>query len=248
MAFITLDEFLELVKQPWKHSQVVDTIGHEDCEGGELPNESTPITGFAEKISELGEFRITYQEGIKYLAYNSGSFEKSTDWLEQVWTVEGPRIIDEEGLEVPQYLMGDYLPPVFSEIDYTELYKELNVFSDVHLTKGIAEEELTTILVDGKPNLRFKGELVGFESSSTDRNIEWADLSIYRTIAGGFVAQFERVSSWHPNILNESKAEVCSTEEEVRSFFRGISSDLINEELLENLYSTDPFSIDCSEV
>ena len=79
---------------------------------------------------------------------------------------------------------------------------------------------------DGKPSLKFKGELIASVESSADRahpdysgtTGRWSELDLYRTETGQYVAARVDNTLWQGD-HNLYSAEVCSSESEVIEFF-----------------------------
>jgi len=70
--------------------------------------------GYAQKVSRLGDIVITYNETFRYDEYNKESFSSGTDGMDDVWSVQGVTVVDEDGEVMDAYDIADYLNDSFS--------------------------------------------------------------------------------------------------------------------------------------
>lgn len=253
MKTITIPEFEILVASDnWDHDQAIevnDRFVNNNCEEA-LNNIAIPTLccGTAVKTSTLDEITITYVESFDYHEYQADTFSAGTEGLDNVWTIEGIIIVDEEGLEVDDWELVEYLGDEFSAIDYSSLELELCEVIDIDIdidTDGDRDMETFIIEIDNAPNIRFSGEEIASVESSGNSAIStyfsgqegrWTELVLYKTKGGKFICHQIGHTNWAGERTRYS-GKVCETIEEVKEFFghRWLAKDLYYEAKIEHI-------------
>lgn len=233
MKTISLAEFEALVaRNDWQHVQehdVVDRFNRQVEEWCEESKTSEHIDiphaiGWASKVSTNGCIKITYIESFNYDEYNPESLVVGTEGQEDVWSIEGVLVVDEDGDELNVGELAELLHPDFSSIDYSVLEIEQVANIDVDEGSGMQAFELR---VDNAPSVRFMGELVASAASSDNRawvsNFSgqagrWTELALYKTKGGKFICYQVLRTRWQGD-RDKFSCKVCEMVEGVKEFF-----------------------------
>lgn len=226
MKTMTIAEFEKLAASTnWKREQeheVTDSFEREVNE--EFRAKATYCSGWAAKRSKLDGISITYQETFSYLECNLESFDSGTDGMDDVWSIQGVIVVDEDGDKLDAYDLADYLSEDFTAIDYTVLDIEQTTCIDID-----EESDMETFLVevDNKPNIKFTGEELAHSSSSDNQAMgsnysgnvgRWSELTLYKTKGGKYICEQIGRTRWDGE-RDRKSGEVCETIEEVKAFF-----------------------------
>lgn len=225
MKTVTLDQFEILAKSDkWQRERVLDVYEHiyreKHIDDDEYPHTANVLCtfGYAAMTSILDGIEITYAENYSYDNHDEESFCVSADGQEEIWEVEGVRVVDEDGDEVDVWELADYLPKAFYEINYDfDKDFDFNETTDI----GIGEDskmETITLAVDNEPNIRFTGECIAAVESSDDRPGRWTELKLFKTSSDKYVCQQVGVTCYQGE-RNRYSGVVCETTEEVIEFF-----------------------------
>lgn len=233
MKTISIAEFGALVaRNDWQREQdheVVECLNRQVEEWDE-ENESFDLIdiphvwGWASKISTLDGIKITYTEGFNYDECNPESLSTGTEGQDDVWSVKGVVVEDEDGDELNAHELADYLGSDFSDIDYSVL--EIEKVTDIDVDED-SDVETFTIEIDNEPNIRFTGELLAGVASSDDRAYgssysgqtgRWTELALYQTKGGKYVCHQVGRTRWQGE-RDRFSGQVCETLEEVKAFF-----------------------------
>lgn len=233
MKTISIAEFETLVEySDWQREQdyeIVERLVRQDEEWDE-ERESLDVIdiphvwGWASIISTLDSIKITYTEGFNHDEYDPDSLSVGTEGQDDVWSVEGVVVVDEDDNELSAHELCDYLNSDFSSIDYTvvmiEHITDIDVDEDSSMKTFILE-------VDNAPNIRFTGELVASASSSDDRAVgrsysgqtgRWTELALYRTKGEKLICHQIEHTRWSGE-RDRFSGKVCTTPVEVKEFF-----------------------------
>lgn len=228
MKTITVAELESLVRrEDWRREQ--------DYEFAELsvrrenrfdPGEGVPHTwGWASKISTLGGIKITYTETFAYDDYEPNSLVSGAEGLDEVWRMEGVRVVDEDGDEITIAELSDRLGPEFKEIDYNFL--KIGQVTDIDVDEEDSSMKTYTLDVDNAPSIRFTGALIGSAESSPNNASgssysgatgRWTELKLYKTKGGLYVCHQIGRTQWNGE-RDRYSAKVCKDIEEVKAFF-----------------------------
>lgn len=133
MKTLTTVEFEALIEHGgWQREQnyeIVERYDHTDIipcyEKGKNEHVKTERRwGLASKKSTLGGITISYNELFSYTKGDNDSFSTSTDFVDDVWVVQGVTVIDEDGDTVDTHNLGEYFIAEnegFTSIDYSGL-------------------------------------------------------------------------------------------------------------------------------
>jgi len=236
MQTMTLSEFKALLESPdWTHASEVEVIDHIDrqVEGWDDEDDDIPgwhcvshTFGWGAHIATLGEISIRYEEGFNYDDNDVDSFASGTEGLDEVWSVEGLTVVDDENddEEVGAHDLADHLPPEFEQIDYSGL--KIETTTDIDYDED-SDMETFTLQRDNKPDLRFSGERIGSASSTDEQAItssysgqtgRWAELELYKTEGGRYVCHMIGRTRWQGE-RDRHSGRVCDSEAEVGAFF-----------------------------
>jgi len=224
MKNISLDEFKTLVnRNDWLHQQELAIEGHEEREFEQKYETyiNIPFTfGTSYLTSTLESFKISYLEVFEYNDYDAQSLcfgQPNSLGLEEVWSFEGFKVIDEEGEEISIYDLIDYMPSAFSEIDYNVLNIEQALEVEVDLDKSSAMENFK-LKIENAPDIHFTGELLAFVSSDENNSGRWTELVLYKTKSGRYIChQIGRTR--YVNERDRFSGRVCNSAKEIIEFF-----------------------------
>lgn len=233
MKTISIAEFEILVaRNDWQREQDHEVVELHDRQVEEWDEENQSFDvihiphawGWASKTSILDDIKITYTEGFNYDECDPNSLSTGTEGQDDVWSVEGVVVVDEDGDEINAHDLADYLDSDFSNIDYSEL--EIEQVTDVDVDED-SDMETFTIEIDNEPNIRFTGELLGYAASSDNQAMgssysgqtgRWTELALYKTKGGKFVCHQVGRTRWQGE-RDRFSGKVCETLEEVKEFF-----------------------------
>lgn len=233
MRTISINEFEALIaRNDWLREEdyeVVDRLNRQierwDEEDGSLELVDIPhVWGCASKTSSIDSIKITYTEGFNYDECDPASLSTGTEGQDDVWSVEGVLVIDEDGDALSEHELADYLSSDFSSIDYRVLNIERVIGVDVEEGSSV---ETFTLEIDNAPSIRFTGELMARAASSDNRartnrysgqTGRWTELAIYKTKGGKFVCHQVGRTRWDGE-RDRFSGKVCQTPEEVTGFF-----------------------------
>ncbi|MDH5188493.1 MAG: hypothetical protein OEW37_05995 [Rhodospirillaceae bacterium] len=246
MKTITLDQLTPLLKQAWTHEQTIDfsdsgtkTIEHYDRKSETSELEHIAWTqGFAWVTSKLDGITITYTESFGYDDYDEDSFNASTDGMDEVWKIEGLTVLD-DGDEMSESEIADYLDESFSTIDYSGLDFDETIDIDVDED---SEMETYTVEIDNQPNVKFTGKKIGGASTSNNQASSyysgtvgrWTVLRLYQTAKGKYICEQINYTQ-HQGEHNRFSGAVCETLDEVFKFFgyRWLAKELYDDAGIE---------------
>lgn len=255
MIKMTLEEFHDFLREDgWVHCQeisIVETDTYQEAtevvDGEPVFEEISHTHGNAWIASEKSGVTLTVNTGFQFNEYNPDSFEA---WHDECIEIVGLQIIDEDGEDFGNASSEPFnaLPSEFVDIDFTEIHEKLNTTTDIDLDKDLSME-IITLDVDNAPNIRFQGELIGSASSSANNAAgssysgetgRWAELSLYKTQGGKFVAHKIGRTQWQGE-RDRFSAQVCENEADVIAFF---GHRWLAKELYEDAGISDAVTID----
>ncbi|MBU2735089.1 hypothetical protein HAQ00_04970 [Acidithiobacillus caldus ATCC 51756] len=256
MRTIPLPEFKKLVaRNDWQREQninIIDRICREetvsDEETGSMELVEIPHAfGVATKTSTLEDVRIVYTESFNYDEYDPESLHASTEGQDNIWSVEGIIVLDEDGSEMDEVSLSWYLTRDFSSINYGELL--VKQITDIDVDSEDKTMDTYTLEIDNNPDIRFTGELIAKVSSSGDRATgsrysgqtgRWTTLALYKTKGGKYVCHQIGHTLWEGE-RDRHSGKVCDTLEEVKAFFgyRWLAKDLYAEAGIDDAVDID---------
>ena len=178
MKTFTLSEFEALAaRDDWSHEQSLNTHGemHDKTEGTDIHGEfdlidKTTIYGEATVTSTLDDITITYHEGYNYDVFAPENLDSGTEGMQEIWTLEGARVVDEDGDELSEADWACALGrTLFDRIDYSSLLTRPT--NDIDLDEA-SDMETFTLKIDNAPSIRFTGELVAEVDNCTKQRAE----------------------------------------------------------------------------
>ena len=140
MKTISIAEFETLVaRDGWQREQELEVLERDvlEVEKWDEKNESLDLIdiphvwGGASKTSTLDGIKITYTEGFDYDECDYDSLSTGTEGMDDVWSVEGVLVVDEDGDELNANELSYYLDSDFSSIDYSVLEIEQVIDIDI---------------------------------------------------------------------------------------------------------------------
>lgn len=209
----------EVVERFCREQEVFDEF-IEDWTTREIPH----AYGWACIESRSGDMVIRYTEGFNFDEWQPETLTTGTEGQDEVWNIEGFRVVDEDGDELTVTEIEDFLPHEFTRVDYGVLQIEQTI--DVDIVAGL-EDQAITLTVCNKPDIRFNGVLVGSVASSGDAGMRehfsgytgrWSELALYKTAGGLLVAHRANRSLWQGD-QDHYDGQVCSDIEDVYDFF-----------------------------
>lgn len=255
MKTISIAEFETLVaRNDWQREQDHEVVERLDrqVEEWDEENESLDLIdiphvwGWASKTSTLDGIKITYTEGFNYDEYNPDSLFTGTEGQDDVWSIEGVVVVDEDGDELSAHELADYLNSDFSSIDYSVLGIEQVIDIDVD-----EDSDMKTFIleIDNAPNIRFTGELVASAASSDNQAMgssysgqtgRWTELALYKTKGGKFVCHQIGRTRWQGE-GDRFSGKVCETLAEVKEFFghRWLAKELYAEAGIDDIIDVE---------
>lgn len=256
MKTISIAEFEKLVaRADWERAQeyeIIDKVEFKIDDWGErrlAEDDSGTIVnhvmGMASLTSTLNSIKITYQEGFNYDQFEPDSLTSSTEGMNDVWFVEGVKVIDDDGDELNAHDLADYLPDDFNTIDYSAFNTlTINYAADIDVDES-ADMETRTLKINNAPDIRFTGELIGSAASSDNKALvssysgqtgRWTELYLYKTKGGKYICHQIGRTSWVEE-KDRFSGSVCETLEEVRAFFghRWLAKELYDEAGIEDV-------------
>ena len=250
MKTISIAEFETLVaRNDWQREQDHEVVERLDRQVEEWDEENESLAlidipqvwGWASRISTLDGIKITYTEGFDYDECEPDSLSKGTEGQDDVWSVEGVVVVDEDGDELNAHELADYLDSDFSSIDYSVL--EIEQVTDIDVDED-SDMETFTLEIDNAPSVRFTGELVASAASSDNQAMgssysgetgRWTELALYKTKGGKFVCHQVGRTCWQGE-RDRFSGKVCETLEEVKEFFghRWLAKELYAEASIDD--------------
>lgn len=233
MKTISIAEFETLVaRNDWQREQDHDVIERLNRQVEEWDEETESIDlidiphawGWASKTSSLDGIKITYTESFNYDECDQGSLSTGTEGQDEVWSVEGVVVVDEDGDELNVYELADYLDSDFSSIDYSVL--EIEQITDIDVDED-SDMETLTLEIDNAPSVRFTGELVASAANSDNQSMgssysgqtgRWTELALYKTMSGKFICHQIGRTRWQGE-QDRFSGKVCESLAEVKEFF-----------------------------
>jgi len=245
MKTISIAEFETLVaRNDWQREQDHEVVERLDRQVEEWDEENESLDmidiphvwGWASKTSTLDGIKITYTEGLNYDECDPDSLSTGTEGQDDVWSVEGVLVVDEDGDELNAHELADYLDSDFSSIDYSVL--EIEQVTDIDVDED-SDMETFTLEIDNAPSVRFTGELVASAASSDNQAMgssysgqtgRWTELALYKTKGGKFICHQVGRTRWQGE-RDRFSGKVCETLEEVKEFFghRWLAKELYSE-------------------
>lgn len=233
MKTISINEFESLLaRNDWQREQdyeVVECLNrrvekwNEKNESPEL-SDIPHVWGWASKTSSLDGVKITYTEGFSYDECDSDSLAVGSEGLDDVWSVEGVTVVDDDGDTLSARELTDYLSSDFSGIDYSVL--EIDQVTDIDVDED-ADMKTFTVKIDKAPSIRFAGKLTASAASSDNKAMgssysghagRWTELELYESKGGKFVCHQVARTLWQGE-RDRFSGKVCETLEEVKDFF-----------------------------
>lgn len=226
MKTISITDFEKLVAlKNWKREQEFVAIERTTRQDEEYDPESgyhnqveiPHVYGWVTKTSTLDNIKIAYTESFNFDENDFDTLSTGTEGMDDVWSLDGAIVVDDEGDELDVYDLAAYLDSRFTEIDYTGL--EIDKVIDIDVNED-SKMGTFTIEIDNKPNLRFTGELLASVSNS-DNTGRWTELALYKTKGGKYVCHEIARTSWGTlqNERDSFKGKLCETLAEVKEFF-----------------------------
>ena len=233
MKTISIADFKTLVaRNDWQREQDHDVVECLDRQASEWDEETESVDlidipfawGWASKTSTLDGIEITYTEGFSYDECDPESLSTGTAGQDDVWTVEGVLVVDEDGDELTAHEVGYYLGADYSSIDYSVL--DIAQVTDIDVDED-SKMDTFTLKIDNAPNVRFTGELVASTTSSDDQAIgsnysgqkgRWTELALYKTKGGKLICHQVGRTRWQGE-RDRFSGKVCETLAEVKEFF-----------------------------
>lgn len=250
MKTISIAEFETLVaRNDWRREQDHEVVERLDRQVEEWDDENESLDlidiphvwGWASKTSTLDGIVITYTEGFNYDECDPDSLSAGTEGQDDVWSVEGVVVVDEDGDELNAHELADYLDYDFSSIDYSVLGIEQVTDIDVD---EYSDMETFTLGIDNAPSVRFTGELVASAASSDNQAMgssysgqtgRWTELALYKTKGGKFICHQVGRTRWQGE-RDRFSGKVCETLAEVKEFFghRWLAKELYAEASIDD--------------
>lgn len=233
MKTISITEFETLVAHnDWQREQDHEVVKRLDRQVEEWDEENESLDqidiphvwGWASKTSTRDGIKITYTEGFNYDECNPDSLSTGTEGQDDVWSVEGVVVVDEDSDELNAHELADYLNSDFSSIDYSVL--EIEQVTNIDVDED-SDMETFTLEIDNAPSVRFTGELVASAASSDNQAMgssysgqtgRWTELALYKTKGGKFVCHQVGRTRWKGE-RDRFSGKVCETLAEVKEFF-----------------------------
>lgn len=242
-----------LARTDWAHTQEQDVTerltreeSYTDDNGDEATRDIPCAYGWAARTSTLEGVTITYTEGLNFDDHDRDSLTASTEGMEAPLTLEGARIVDEDGDERD---IADFFEALragdFEDINYSFLDSEFDTTEDIDMT-----DDSNTIIVqrDNAPDLRLSGELIASASSSADNarsdysghTGRWTELALYKTTGGKFVCSQVGRTQWQGEHDRRS-GTVCNDVTGVIQFFGHgwLAKDLYEEAGIHDVETVD---------
>jgi len=236
MKTLSVAEFETLVaRNDWQREQDHDVVERLDRQVEEWNDESEypelidvpHVWGVASKTSTLDGITITYTEGFDYDECDPKSLSTGVEGQDEVWSLDGVVVVDEDGDELDAHELADYvdLDSDFSHIDYSVL--EIEQVTDIDVDEDSDMMQTFTLEIDNKPNIRFTGELAASVASSDDEAMgsrysgqtgRWTELALYKTKGGKFICHQIGRTRWLGE-RDRFSGQVCETLEDVKAFF-----------------------------
>ncbi len=121
MKTITIEELKSLVENgTWTHKQETEYIDSHILEG--IRGEDREYNfGSGTLTSTLGDITVTFFESYSYYSDEPDTFDASTEGLEEIWKIEGVKIIDEEGEPADISDFRSFFEENFPDIDYSSI-------------------------------------------------------------------------------------------------------------------------------
>lgn len=255
MKIITIAEFTALLEHnDWQREQDHEVVERLDRQVEEWDEEKESLDliyiphvwGWASKTSTLDGIKITYTEGFNYDECDPDSLSPGTEGQDDVWSVEGVTVVDEDGDKLDAYDLAEYLDSDFSSIDYSVL--EIEQVTDIDVDED-SDMETYTLEIDNEPNIRFTGELVATAASSDNKAVgssysgqtgRWTELALYKTKGGKYICHQIGRTCWQGE-RDRFSGKVCETLEEVKEFFghRWLAKDLYAEASIDDVVEVD---------
>jgi hypothetical protein len=235
MKTISIADFKTLVaRNDWHRDQEHEVVERLDRQASEWDEETESVDlidipfawGWASKTSTLDGIDITYTAGFSYDDYDPESLSTGTEGQDNVWSVDGVRVVDEYGDELTANELGYYLGADFSSIDFSVLeidqVTDIDVYDDPNM-------DTFTLDIDNAPNLRLTGELVASTTTtSTDYQAvgsnysgqkgRWTELALYKTKGGKLICHQVDRTRWQGE-RDRFRGKICETLEDVKEFF-----------------------------
>ncbi|OFV49723.1 hypothetical protein [Oligella sp. HMSC09E12] len=125
MKTISLDEFDNLILcEEWEREQRFEVnssmkVSKLRLFGDEIEFvDVNKIYGLAKLVSTLDGITVTYSESFNYEENDPDSLRFGVEGMDEVWDIQGVKVLDEDGEEVNAKRLADCLPYEFSVIDY----------------------------------------------------------------------------------------------------------------------------------
>lgn len=237
MKIITMDGFKALVRRnDWHHEQKAEIIDSIDIENEEWNNDTEDLDsqqeikvyGSGSVESRLGDVVISYHEGFDYYQFDKSSFSASPEGVDDVWSLKGVRVVDEDGDPVTD-LEWDDLPARFSEIDYSSIKNGIDETIGIDTDTDIEGSDMKKYLleVDNAPDIRFTGELIASAASTDNKAIghsysgesgRWAELRLFKTAGGKYICYQVGRTTWNGE-KDRHSAAICENYQEIIEFF-----------------------------
>jgi len=251
---ISIAEFKTLVaRNDWQREQDHEVVARLDLQVAEWDDETESLDlieipyvwGWASKTSTLDGIKIgikiTYTAGFSYDDYDPESLYTGTEGQDEVWSVEGVLVVDEDGDELTAHELDDYLGADFSSIDYSVL--DISQVTDIDVDEE-SPMETFTLDIDNAPSVRFTGELVASAASSDNQAIgsgysgqtgRWTELALYKTKGGKIICHQVGRTRWQGE-RDRFSGKVCETLAEVKEFFghRWLAKELYAEASIDD--------------
>jgi hypothetical protein len=234
MKQMTLEQFEDFVDRvdAWaveQYMEIVDTGERPEDYWNKEENTFTTRSishswGRASRTLSRDGVTIAFNEDFTFDTYDWDSFETHDD-MGETWTITGVTVIDENGDPLGTDELVDCLPGEFNTIDYDKWVFGFNTTEDIDYDEDSNMEEFT-VQRDNEPDLRFKGESIGYAQSNDDSAYgnysgetgRWTELTLYKTIGGKYICEQVGRTRWQGE-RDRYSAAVCETLDDVFEFF-----------------------------
>lgn len=229
MKTITIDEFKALVAlEDWHRTEDYEIMDRSYPRETDLSAESDVrhVWGCSSKTSTHDDVKIIYKEGFNYNEFDADSLSTGTEGQDEVWSIEGVLVLNEDWEEMGAHELADYLNADFSSIDYRVL--DIDQVVEIDTEGGIGAETIK-LDIDNEPSVRFPGEVIA-KTASSEKTGRWTELFLYKTVGGKFICHQVSRTLWTGE-REKFRGKVCSTLDEVREYFgyRWLAKELYDE-------------------
>lgn len=223
---LTTVEFEKLTEDgQWKALDAYEILDTINRPVEELGIEGTEMFGCVSRTHKHPSgITITYSERFTYMQHEPGTFDSSSDGVDDYLVVDGCTIVDEDGDKlIDPWEIQYYIPTTFMEVpDLSELAEPGTEI----VSGGPCQGERFEVRRSYRPTLEFYGKLIASEQTSTERSScyysgrvgHWELLEVYQATSNEYVACRTDYTLWQGQ-KDLYRAQVCKNMKEVREFF-----------------------------